>query len=265
MKAKPQWLDDQVWNEYVEACESAKDLFSPPFNRERQLGVYEKIIHSKDCMIVWRSIEKRKASYNEKISQKALEANELEPLLEESHIGNLLLMASMFALGPTKEERIPASVRVKKGEKIVQLVAELQKIIAEFELDRSDGPFICSNAIETEANSIFDEVTEGEAPLELEPKYWLFVGIESGLNPKHALAALERATIAWMATKPPVSHVNTPESTRLYFIREMTAYFERRYHSPLRAQVAALASAIYDCEIDSKTVAAIAPSKKTEK
>jgi hypothetical protein len=80
------------------------------------------------------------------------------------------------------------------------------------------------------------------------------------LSPEIVLQCLESAITAWSAESPLVPRPGRPNAERLRFIRGMTSHFRKRYGTPLRAAVLAIAGCFFDCtDLSESDIAKLAP------
>jgi len=255
VKRKPQWVPEWAWGQYLQACKLC--------DREAERALYDKIINTAECEVIWNTLGRRNAKQN---SLTAI----------YGHISYLLMITYEATLGPYGAELVAASERKKMSARISKLVAALQHDLKQIENDAAELPaefresiddftsgkirearsFYCGllrdHVAGNKANAIASAIEEAAANLDtsIELNARTIVGF---------LGAIQDGAEKWAATRPPISHMAGKNANQLYFIRSLTKYMREAYGTPLREAVAILTNAVYGCGMDSATVAKLAP------
>jgi hypothetical protein len=273
MNDKPDWVPDWVWSGYL--------AFLADFKFHKWIEIGRTIVFDKSCADVWLMMERRAGDFSKYHAARSIEMRVECPDMPESEstytnaekqlLG--VLAAACFAReGANPHERIPASERTSRGNRIARLTADLR---AELDATRR-GPY--GWLPEVIARSIRDaaDATVANSPLVEELEVRAGRG-DDGLNGSKyrnvsahvahfvtdhdypALSAIERGAANWSRSMPVLYRPNTDGSNRQYFIVMMTDHFRRFYGTPLRDATASLTRALFNDDTDAATVAKLAP------
>lgn len=275
MDAKPPWVPDWVWLEYVEDFVDV----THPQNDDSAWGdrldraIAGAIVRNKRCECVWQAIDRRRGQITA-YWQRERERNDWDfaPYYLDREASYVITSAQMLSLGFPPNEWFTVSQRAIRSKRIGRLARELADELWEIgdAYGELPSPFVSElNATGRRVSAEFVRSPRKEAgslPDDPAAIRWIMHASQYSFTAtQRFLDALERAAADWAASRPPVSHLamdaSGPSTSafRLYFVREMTAFFRKVYDTPLREQVAALTSVLFACDFDAATVAVLAP------
>jgi len=151
------------------------------------------------------------------------------------------LLTSLYDFSVAEElEETSISERQQKAARVIDAVKEFRAALKDVHSDKYGWPMQFAFALKT---------------------------MPPNDDPYRLSATLKRIVSAakkWVedAEPPVVKQVNAPNAKRLYFIRQVTNFFQTYYGSPLREQTAALTRVVFRCDIDAATIAKLAPLNK---
>jgi len=241
LSQKPDWVPELVWRDYLK-------VMSGPIRQECAAKI-DAMLADPDCAVVWKALAKRSSTAKLKGDPSATEI--------------LLHRVPIIAAGLPNEDMVVASERRRQGNKISGLASELSAAMEAVRFhDEFRWPWPMENSLSMQMAAKQQSI-EKEAGSEYSLEGWeRFAAYSPDMALDFFCAWLENIRVSadsWATWKSLVAHPNDPNSARLRFIREMTAFFRQMYASPLRESVAALTRNVYKCDMDSATVAKLAP------
>lgn len=262
---KPSSRFDWVCEAYAKAAGGDKD----------NLTVFDRILAADGIDWVWRALEKRFSYFD----RSGLPLGDVDPIEIEVvarfdpgsraiHALRLVALCQASTRDFMGLERLGSSERKDWAEKFIEASAELRKLVRRFQTQAAS-----SIALDDELARSASLVMSIHRPRGAE-KRWK-EGDEreayaTGLNTGAISAAkgvasllhgLEADVDRWAHAKPLVRRPNSKNAERTYFIRRLSAYFLRRYGSPLRKQTFILAGVFFDvADLNEATIAKLAPS-----
>jgi len=249
---RPEWVPQRIWELYSRVREQYVPL--TPEARE----VLDRVMADSQCAVVWKAIEIRWTKALEKFPDTAdkdgLATNDAELL-----IFRIPVIATM---GLSSEDKTPAATRARQGRKIAQAAMQLQAALLEARFEENWWPYPLRASLASEIWTKANRTTRAQDSYDLSQALARCMAYDSTAATEalcESLTAVGNAGEAWANWDSVVPRPGHPNAVRLYFIRETTALFRRTYGTPLRDQVAALTRSIYQCDMDSATVASLAP------
>ena len=251
MDVKPAWVPEWVWGEYQKLRDSQES-----WRWALQCATDLR------CKCVWDALDARRDG------TPFVPASKIDRVLYPESIGEatiLLETTAKFSGGLYKWDAISASDRRSVGKKIGASALALRTAMAS--LPHEDGKVIGTPFEmlfyflgDDLANELAKDIEKEGRTLTDHDRHTVEIGARYAMEKlEFALTELAKTAKVWTQSKPPVAQVSQPNAGRLYFVRAMTHYFKGQYGQPLREQVAALTSVMFDCDIDGSTVSKLAP------
>ena len=267
--ARPQWVPSWIWAEYSDV-----DFFTRP-DSEFDTKILRQILRDKDCAVVWITIDRRKGKPTERrnlLFRARGWGEDLILLNEAEQLFDAILSAAVFVgektIASAERRKIARNIRRHANALLAQLIILQNHCVgggrsfpAAFDVQQQLAAQILCDRVIAENIKYGNKEWESEKFVEA----FKFGAACAMWSPNEMLAGLVVASDQWQSTRPPVAQTNSADAKRLYFLRKMTSYFCHAYGTPLRECVAALTRCIYQCDMDSATVAKLAPLSKLGK
>ncbi|HXS74482.1 MAG TPA: hypothetical protein VN725_10640 [Rhodanobacteraceae bacterium] len=274
MESKPEWVPVWIWNEYLSersfwadsTNDDADDMQYSALIVER----FDALIRDRGCQCLWRAMDSRRGKLKENLRSYFDRKGWRPDIPIGGEAERVLSHIAEAAEGIPKHERFSAAERRESGLRIAKLANDLLTALEKIDFIEHGLPRTFNELHQRAAAHIAIELcrvnverlsSQGVTADALEViQEWMEVSALASLSDyPTALRAIADGGQEWAATTPPVPRVHSDGAARLYFIREMTSYFREYYNTPLREQVAALTRCIFKCEMDTPTVAKLAP------
>ncbi len=249
---RPKWVPATIWEAYLEARKGGLP--------ERSKKTLAELMADPECVVVWRAIDRRRGTEFKKF--RLTHGFDAALGFGMDDIATLLCRIPIMAMGLSAEDKMPAAKRSRQGNRIARAASQLHAALLETKFAEGDWPHPFLAALTTSFWRETDRTTSRW------PDFDALQALARCLvfDPNHAtqrlceaIVEIGRAGESWARWKSIVGRPQDPNSARLCFIRELTAFFRRMYGTPMRESVAALTRSIYKCDIGAATVAKLAP------
>jgi hypothetical protein len=236
-ESKPEWVPDRVWEGWLDVLGDGGDFSNSA------LAIFDK-----NCTCVWSSLDKR--------------MTEISSIAEFFYeIETACLVSRRFKLSQ-KERKRNASKMEKAARNLRETIAA--GAVQKFD-KKSNSPVSFMTIVEAEMMSAVEIAMLKGFKADISEHAALSAAGNVVSNFHDVLMAIEKsAQLLAQGASGIEASLGSKNPARLEFIRSMTRSFYRAFGTPLREQVAALASCIYCCNIDAATVAKLAPVVKDE-
>lgn len=278
MDAKPSWVPDWAWDEYLGFIRGQERWASVPSMHGGTVGEHMKvaalaIFLDKGCEVIWAPLAKRRAHHKRRWVEQQKGLPDGYECGSESIVVSLLFAVAVAMRGPPPHALTPASQRKERGNRIARLADELWQELAASAIAGWGLPVEVDEAVERSARASVPAFMRNEEELHVtyrgEPAHWdasqsnfALRAIAYALSPSAgfpALQALKKGGLDWANSEPTLYRPNDPNAARLYFVRAITFFFKEHFGGPLREVTAAITRCLFEGDIDGHTVAKIAP------
>lgn len=248
MNTKPEWVPEWVWVDYLKCAQ------------RKHVRVALKCVTDLRCKCVWEALGRRSSGRTWVAADKS--GRVLFKNFGEAEM--LFTYIEQSANGVPTYESTPTMQRRSEGVKIAKHARALREALSSLP---HAGHHVVSLPFLTAFDSLADNFAREERDevkaaiiMHASDRSPLEIGAFNAMSQiERVLDAIAGAADEWARSKPPVAQLGSDNAPRLYFIREITSYFRKQYDAPLREQVAALTSVVFDCDMDAATVGKLAP------
>lgn len=266
MDAKPEWVPEWIWAEYLDFRRwetprpDENDVLARMYRR------MDTLMAARECAALWRAVENRRDTLESRPTLMGLGAG--------FRVCAMLFEIAANAEGIPPEEALSATERKKLGKVIAKRARDLRGALKD--MARSGTPAAFNGPLDDFANqysksyvphkSLEGMLSGAEQSPEITAAcmagYRDAVGALAMDDFADMLEAFERAGMALSNSAPPIAQLASLRAARLHFVRETTKDMRFHFGQPLREAVAALANVLFpsgpDGGLDAATVAKLA-------